>query len=40
MIAKYKRMVNEANRVYILSGSARDKDYLEYLQRRLKTYES
>lgn len=38
MRAKYERMVDEANRVYMLSGSKRDLERLEYLKGRLSRY--
>ena len=35
---RYQRLVNEAKQKYMRSGSTRDKEYLEYLQGRLKRY--
>ena len=38
MRAKYERMVEEAKREYMLSGTKRDLERLEYLKLRLKRY--
>lgn len=38
MKARYSRLVEEAKRSYILSGMKRDKEHLEYLEKRLERY--
>ncbi len=35
---KYQRSVDEAKRVYMLSGSSRDKERLDYLEVRMGRY--